>query len=256
MPNGHLTTSCCHLARSVPGRAESSYPSGTIVPVTITDPLWVRLLMWLGFPVVGAGAGWLLTRVADWVAGLAWAPFQGPFKLVSEIPEPGRTWGALGVGLVAGLVVAMIGHSESLTLTVDLAGVTIKRGDKQRTVPRAEIASVFQDGKYVVLLGREGQELARESSDLDKGLVEEVFRKQGYAWLPDGDPHRDEYRRWVESDPDLPQAADAFLRARARALKDDKKDDAAELRDELARLGVVVRDEKKKQYWRAQRSLR
>jgi hypothetical protein len=60
----------------------------------------------------------------------------------------------------------------------------------------------------------------------------------------------------VESDPDLPQAADAFLRARARALKDDKTDDVAELRDELARLGVVVRDEKKKQYWRAQRSLR
>ena len=60
----------------------------------------------------------------------------------------------------------------------------------------------------------------------------------------------------MEADPDLPQAADAFLRARARALRDDKKDDAAELRDELAKLGVVVRDEKKKQYWRPQRSLR
>jgi hypothetical protein len=240
----------------VPGRPESSYPSGTIIPVTITDPLWVRLLMWLGFPAAGAGVGWLLPRVADWVAGLSWVPFQGPFKLVSEIPEPGRTWGALGLGLVAGLVVAMIGHSESLTLTVDHTGVTIKRGDRQRTVQRTEIQGVFLDGKHVVLLGREGQELARESSDLDKGLVEEVFRKQGYAWLADGDPHRGDYRRWVEADPDLPQAADAFLRARARALKDDKKEDVAELRGELAKLGVVVRDEKKKQYWRPQRSLR
>jgi hypothetical protein len=221
--------------------------------VTVTDPLWVRLLMWLGFPVAGAGVLYGLTRIADWVAGLRWAPFQGPFELVADVSEPGRTYGALGVGLVGGVVVALIGHAESLTLTVDHAGVTLKRDDKTRTVPRAEIAAAFADGKALVLLGHRGQELARESSDLDLDRVEAALRQAGYTWLPDGDPHQGAYRRWVEADPDLPPAADAFLRARAKAIKDDKKDDVAELRDELARLGVVVRDEKKKQYWRAVR---
>jgi hypothetical protein len=60
----------------------------------------------------------------------------------------------------------------------------------------------------------------------------------------------------VEGDADLPATADAFLRARAKAVTDGKADGARELRDQLAMLGVVVRDEKKKQYWRpAKRAL-
>jgi cysteinyl-tRNA synthetase len=43
----------------------------------------------------------------------------------------------------------------------------------------------------------------------------------------------------------LPPGADALLTAREK-----NSDDADELRAELARLGVVVRDEKGKQYWR------
>ncbi|WP_425388254.1 CysS/YqeB C-terminal domain-containing protein [Amycolatopsis taiwanensis] len=46
-------------------------------------------------------------------------------------------------------------------------------------------------------------------------------------------------------------AANALLNARARALrKSESGDDAKDLRTELARLGVVVKDQDKKQYWR------
>jgi hypothetical protein len=220
--------------------------------VTLTEPLWARLLMWLGLPAVGAGAVYGLSKLADWVAGLSWAPFQGAFKLVAEIPEPQRTWAALGIGALGGLILAMIGHAESLTLTVDHAGVTFKRDEKSTTVQKSEITAAFLDGKNIVLLGRDGRELAREASELDPKHTEQAFRTHGYAWLADGDPHKAEYRRWVEADPDLPPAADAFLRARAKAIQKDEKADVTELRQELARLGVVVRDEKKKQYWRAQ----
>jgi len=44
--------------------------------------------------------------------------------------------------------------------------------------------------------------------------------------------------------------ADALLKARATARKRDDADDARELAEELRRLGVTVRDEKKRQYWR------
>lgn len=220
--------------------------------MTLTEPLWARLLMWLGLPAVGAGALYGLTRLADWVAGLPWFPFQGLFELVSEIPEPQRTWAALGVGLVGGLVLAMIGHAESLTLTVDHQGVSFTRDDKTAKINKDQITAAFLDGKNIVLLGRDGRELAREPSELDPSQIQEAFRSTGYAWLADGDPHKEQYRRWVESDPDLPPAADAFLRARDKAIKKDQKKDVAELRQELARLGVVVRDEKKNQYWRPQ----
>ncbi|PSK63604.1 hypothetical protein B0E53_04446 [Micromonospora sp. MH33] len=41
-----------------------------------------------------------------------------------------------------------------------------------------------------------------------------------------------------------------MLRARQRAVDAGRGGEAAELRGELARLGVVVRDEGKRQYWR------
>jgi hypothetical protein len=49
----------------------------------------------------------------------------------------------------------------------------------------------------------------------------------------------------------LPAEANVLLQARREALGDkDAADDVRELRDELARLGVVVREEKTRQFWR------
>jgi hypothetical protein len=80
-----------------------------------------------------------------------------------------------------------------------------------------------------------------------------AFRTHGYPWSDEGDPHRDEFRRWVKDDPELSPAVNAVLRARSKAfnLGDKGKADVRELRDEVAKLGYVVRDEEKRQYWRA-----
>jgi hypothetical protein len=97
-----------------------------------------------------------------------------------------------------------------------------------------------------------GEELARKATDLDADRLQAAFVIHGFPWLAGGDPHKDEFRLWAEDMPDLPAGANALLKARARALGKggDGKEDAAELRAELARLGIVVRDEKKRQYWR------
>jgi hypothetical protein len=60
----------------------------------------------------------------------------------------------------------------------------------------------------------------------------------------------DQYRRWVDDLPDLPASANVLLKARARALDKGDGDEAAQLRADLARLGVVVRDENTRQSWR------
>jgi hypothetical protein len=46
--------------------------------------------------------------------------------------------------------------------------------------------------------------------------------------------------------PGLPAGANALFTAREKADSDDSR----ELRSELAKLGVLVRDDKGKQYWR------
>jgi hypothetical protein len=216
----------------------------------VSEPRWTPVLIWGGFPLVGAGAGWALKSVAGWVAGLEWAPFQGPFKLLASMKEPNATIVALLVGGIAGLVFATLAAAESLTVTVSGDSVEFARRWKEpREIHRTKIASAFMDGKSLVLLGTNRAELAREKSDLDGAALQAALEKHGYTWLP-ADPHAGDFRRWVEDDPAVPGTANALLKARAKAISKDSEDDIAELRTELANIGIVVRDEKKRQYWR------
>jgi len=111
------------------------------------------------------------------------------------------------------------------------------------------VAAVFLDGKDLVVLGPDTAELARERTDHGADRLRGAFEAHGYRWC-DADPHRDAFQRWVDGMPGLEQHAQAVLRARRTALEAKDTDDGAELRAELARLGVVVREEGHRQYWR------
>jgi hypothetical protein len=217
--------------------------------VTVAHPWWLRAAAWLGLAAVGAGLGWLLTLVADWVAGLTWAPLQGPFELVAGLPEPHATIGALVVGALAGLVLAGFVDQEALTVRVSRTEVRLSRPGTTRIVDRPTVATAFLADERLVLLGRGSEELAREPCHLPKARLAAAFTGHGIAWA-DADPYADAYRRWVPETPDLPPGANALFAARERALKAGDTHDVEELRAELARLRVVVRDEAKRQYWR------
>ncbi|MBM7788474.1 YqeB family protein [Tenggerimyces flavus] len=215
----------------------------------VRDPAWAALLMWVGLPVAGALVFWCLKQIADWVAGLPAAPFQGLFKLAASAPDPWATIGALVLGAIAGIVLALIGAHETLQLTVSDADVRMRRMDVPSSASRDAVGSVFLDGKRLVLLGPRGEEVASEKSELPRDLVRSAFVSHGYPWV-DEDPYKDQYRLWVEDLPDLPPGANPVLKARAKALEKDSETDARELRGELVKLGVVVREQKKRQYIR------
>lgn len=222
-------------------------PDGPATVVT-ADP-GEKLLVWT-FPVLGALAGWGIRLIAGWVAGLAWAPLQGPFTLVASIDEPWATVGACAVGGVVGLLLTMTAIGERLTVRVASDEVTLTRDDKSVRVPRSAVDSVFLDGKQVVLLAPGGAELAREPADLSAEGLAAAFQAHGYPWRADGDPYAGEFRLWVPNVPGLPAGADALFAARAQAIEKKKRDDLAAIRAELLRLGVVVRDDGRRQYWR------
>lgn len=198
----------------------------------------------------GAGVGWLVTLLAEWLVKLRWAPLQGPAKLVTSVPEPWLTIGGITVGAVLGLVVGFVAVHESLSVRVSADRVVLSVRDSSQEFGRDEVALAVRDGKQLVLLGPDGMEIAREGCNLSWARLADAFAGHGYRWA-DEDPHRDEFRRWVPGMPGLPDGADALLRAREVARKKEGgSEDARELRGELLRLGVVVRDEKKRQYWR------
>lgn len=217
---------------------------------------WERALIWGGFPVAGAVLGGLVWLVAGWVVALRWVPMRGPFELVDSLPDLPAALGCMGLGAVAGLVLAFVAEREYVTVAVGDDRVVCVRDGAERSVPRASVGAVFVDEGRLVLLDRRGRELlvysAREGADLPgTERLARAFKAHGYPWSPGGDPHRDEYRRWVPDIPGLPSGANALLRARAKALDSGDGEEAAQLREELGRLGVVVREDgKKRQFWR------
>lgn len=216
----------------------------------VATPRWMQVLIWLGLVALLAGAGWLLQALAGWIASLPWAPFQGVFERVDRLPEPVATVGALLVGGAAGLVLAHLASRESRSVRVGTEAATISWNGRHHTVPRTEVETVFLDRRELVVLGRTGRELAREPSDQDTDRLAAAFRAHGYPWRDGGDPHQHAYRRWVPDLPGLPPGADPLLKARHRALEQDHPAEARELRTDLGQLGVLVRDEAKRQYVR------
>ncbi|MEV8595390.1 hypothetical protein [Streptomyces sp. NPDC052012] len=202
--------------------------------------------------VCGAGIGGSATLLAKWLVTLKWAPLKGPAKLLTSIPEPGLTLGAVTVGALLGLLVGLIAVHESLSVRIADDRVVLTTRETSQDLGHDDIASAFRDGKQLVLLAPDGMEIAREDCGLPWPRLAEAFAAHGYRW-EDEDPHRDEWRRWVPGTPGLPEGADALLKARAKARKQGDSEDARELRGELRRLGVLVRDEKQRQYWRTPR---
>jgi hypothetical protein len=216
---------------------------------TVADPGWTNGLWWVVFTLLGAAAGWLARIVTGWVASLPWVPLPGPLELLARLPDPAATLVAVGLGAAAGLAIAYQGQRESLTVVLSPDRVVLTQLGATTELTRRSVTAGFLDRKQLVLLGQAGQELARVPSDLDAGRLRRAFESHGYQWHP-ADPYQDQYRRWVPDTPHLPAAANALLAARERALGRNDRDDAAQLRTELARLGIVVREERQRQYWR------
>lgn len=217
----------------------------------VAHPAWIRLAL----PFLGIGAGLLVKGAAQWIISLPWAPFQGPLELLESIPQPWATVGAGVLGAVGGLILAFMIDHDALTVAVRTDEVELTRRGRTHEHARGSVEGAFIDGrgmtgKRLVLLGRDGRVLERMPCDLKEERVAEAFRVNGWPWL-EADPYAGEFRRWVDGLPELPPAANALLRARREALKDDAEgDDAEELRRELAELGVVVREDKDRQYFR------
>jgi hypothetical protein len=222
----------------------------TAEETVVAEPPWAVALVWIGFPPAGAAAGWLINLLVGLVASLPSGPFHGAFELADRIPEPQSSIGSIVLGALAGTALAVQVARERLTVSVSADRAALARRGAVQQVERASVSAVFLDGNRLVLLGPATEELAREKSDLPAGRLRDAFVAHGFAWRDDGDPYRDDFRTWTGHAPDLPAAVNALLRARARALADDQRAEAAELAAELAADGIVVRDEKKRQSWR------
>jgi hypothetical protein len=215
-----------------------------------------KLVLYGGLPLLGLVLGFFLPRIADWAVRQSWVPWRRPLEFIAESDSWWVTAICIALGVIGGLLLAAMALEDTLKTTISTTEVEFLKNQKTTRVPREEVAVAFLDGKDIVLQDSRSAELAREKHDQfasESKKIADAFRSQGYPWSDAGDPHGSEFRRWVEDDPDVSPAANAVLRARAKAFDqgDKGKADLRELRLELAKLGYVIRDRDKKQYWRS-----
>ncbi|GAA2625904.1 hypothetical protein GCM10010399_66710 [Dactylosporangium fulvum] len=209
-----------------------------------------RMLLVLGLPVLGAGVGYGLPAAARWLLSLPWTPFAGPLRLISELDEGWGRIPTIAAGVLLGAALAFLAVHETLRVTITDAELRLAEGDKTRSVARHDVDAVFVDGNLLVVLDRESRQVVRDKLEhADRPEVEQAFRAHGYPWVT-ADPYEQLFRRWVPDLPDLPPAVNAVLAARAVALSKKSATDAAELRDEVQKLGYTVRDVGTAQHWR------
>lgn len=237
-------------------------PAPDLHPATapaVVGPTTTELVvLWTGAPLLGAGLAYGAVRLAGWYAGLPWAPFQGPAELVDDMLGARGALGvviAVGLGVAAGLLLAGHVRGDVAVVTVDADRASVERRGTTSVLERAHVTDVFVDRTALVALGeRDGRpgELVHVVTELETSRLASAFRGHGWPWR-DEDPYAGAFRRWVPGDPALPTSADAVLRARSAVLDAGKDDDVADLRRELGRLEIVVRDAGKVQHWRPAR---
>lgn len=218
-------------------------------PVTLGLSIGDTVSLFVVAPVAGGGVGLALPWVAQRVAGLPWFPFQGPLELLASL-EAG--WG-MAIGLVAGLVLgvglAIVTVGDTMRVTVAADEITFGKGGTARIIARANVSAVFLDHKSLVVLERGSREVVREEIDAKRQQIERALRLHDYPWCAE-DPYADAFARWVPNTPELPGSVNAILTARERALRENNREDARELRADLMNKGYVVREKTIRQYWR------
>lgn len=173
-------------------------------------------------------------------------------KLIITISSLNHFWVSIVatiIGVIVGLVFSIIVFSETLKVIVSDNKLKLVIDDVEKAIEKKEVSAIYLENKDLVVLGQSGHELYRGLLESKLEVIQEAFSHQSYPWKEE-DPFASQYKRGVLDHPDFPADINALLNARARALKEENKEEAKHLREDLAKVGVVIRDEKKAQYVR------
>lgn len=184
--------------------------------------------------LTGPVTSWLLDRVDS-------APVF--LRVIDQLPFVVAAPALTALGAVAGWIVFAIWEGEVGTLTLDDDGVLITKEKSSVRFAADEVTEAFLDGEELVLVDERTRELSRTASD--KGLeprLRTAFGDHGITWRGSEDPRAAAFHPWVDRGPELEAEDHALLRARQRALTDERAGAAATLRDQLRDRDIVVRD--------------
>lgn len=191
---------------------------------------------------LGTGIGFAAPAVATWLTGLLHRtplPAPGLLELVADLPW---TW-SVPAGVVLGVVVAAflaltIVH-EGLRLTVAPDHLEYRQEGREGWIERSDVASIYADGTYAVVLDEKSRLLTRLDADgLNSTTLAQTLREYGYPWR-EADPFETDYQRWMDGRPGFTAAEHRLIHRwqEVRRKQPERIDADAALREE----NLVVR---------------
>nr|WP_257347057.1 hypothetical protein [Pseudalkalibacillus decolorationis] len=153
------------------------------------------------------------------------------------------------IGIIVGVLLTFIIFDESLEVAISYKNLHLKLRDKIDIIEKKDISAIYMENKQLIIFGQSSDELDREVIETKEDTVPEAFNHYQYPWN-EKDPFDSQYQRWVLGHPDFPENINALLYAREHALKENKKKNTKYLREDLAKLGVIIRNERNGQYAR------
>ena len=140
-------------------------------------------------PILGVIFGWFLPTIAEWLVKIPFIPLGGLFEWIAGLESRWISVILSIAGLIVGLIFVYYIFSETLEITITDKEVKLNVKEKENVIQKSEISSIYMEGKELVFLGLEGNELFRGHPDLKQERISEAFTQHWYPWK-DKDPYQ------------------------------------------------------------------
>lgn len=192
--------------------------------------------------VAGIALGFAGPAVAAWLVDmfdLSPLPTPGVLQVVAGLPW---AWsipiGAL-IGVAGGVLLARSIVREGLRLTVAADHIEYRQEGREGWIERTDVATVYPDGHYVVVLDPHERIRVRLNADgVNRRALASTMSEYGYPWC-DQDPFDGDYALWVDGKPGFSSAEHRLIREWRGARR--KNADRMEAEEALRETDLVVR---------------
>jgi hypothetical protein len=149
-------------------------------------PVGDRVVLIVASPVLGLVLGLVLFPVTEWASEHV-PVFRALTKFLTSSDGRWDTVGFAGAGVVLGIAFALTAIDEALVITLTDQEVRLRKKDAVTTVSRGDVSAAFMDGKQLVLVGQQSEELFRDVHESKSSVLGAAFREHGWPWA-DSDP--------------------------------------------------------------------
>lgn len=217
---------------------------------TVRIPARYTTIFTVGGAAVGLLAAFIVGPLVSWLLGLI-GDAPGPLRLAAELPLVWALPVLTVIGAVIGFLIVASWMESAGSIEVGEDGITVHSKDADRYLPKSTSCRVIAENRELIILDEDTRERFRGpvEDEMLPGL-RAALREHAYPELETADPYAQDYTTWVEGDGRLDEGSEDLLRARRRALADERPGAAEEALDGLRRRGIMVRDREGRQQYR------